>query len=151
LALCSTGGRTGAQAKVNVEQRIQKVESEGMESQVPLVLQNWFTEKFRETAPATTGWIAGMIRSTQVEGFIGCCRAIQELDVLDRLEAVRVPALLVAGDQDKNFPPKVAEEIQQRIAGSELKVLGGAAHLGSVEQVHAFNEIVSQFLQRAVL
>ena len=151
LALCSTGSRTGAQAKAGLEQRIQKAQTEGMESQVPLVLQNWFTDKFRETAPATTSWIAGMIRSTQVEGFVGCCRAIQGLDALDRLGAIRVPTLLVAGDQDKNFPPTVAEEIQQRIPGSELKVLSGAAHLGSVEQVHAFNEMVGEFLQRAVL
>ena len=151
LVLCSTGSRAEPQAKAGLDQRIQKAESEGMESQVPLVLQNWFTAGFREAAPATTGWVAGMIRSTQVAGFVGCCRAIQQLDVLDRLAAIRIPTLLVAGDQDKNFPPTVSEQIQQRIAGSELKALSGAAHLGSVEQVHAFNEAISEFLQRVLL
>jgi 3-oxoadipate enol-lactonase len=151
LVLCSTGSRTGPQAKAGLDQRIQKVESDGMESQVPLVLQNWFTAGFREAAPATMGWIAGMIRSTQVAGFVGCCRAVQELDVLDRLAAIRVPTLLVAGDQDKNFPPEVSEQIRQRIIGSELKPLSGAAHLGSVEQVHVFNETISGFLQRVLL
>jgi len=150
LVLCSTGSRTGPQAKAGLDQRIQKVESEGMESQVPLVLQNWFTVGFREAAPATMGWIAGMIRSTQVAGFVGCCRAIQELDVLDRLGAIQVPTLLVAGEQDKNYPPEVSEQIRQRIAGSELKGLSNAAHLGSVEQVHAFNEAVSRFLQEVL-
>jgi 3-oxoadipate enol-lactonase len=151
LVLCSTGSRTEPQAKAGLDQRIQKVESEGMESQVPLVLQNWFTAGFREAAPATMEWIAGMIRSTQVAGFVGCCRAIQGLDVLDRLAAIQVPTLVISGDQDKNFPPAVSEQIRQRIAGSEMKPLSGAAHLGSVEQVHAFNETVSGFLRRVLL
>ncbi|MBV9491570.1 MAG: alpha/beta fold hydrolase [Verrucomicrobia bacterium] len=150
LVLCSTGSRTGPQAKANIEQRIQRVRSDGMESQVPLVLQNWFTDGFRQTAPATMGWIADLIRSTQPDGFIGCCRAIQELDALDRLSQIRVPTLLIAGDQDKNFPPSVSEEIKGRIAGSELRVLASAAHLGSVEQVHAFNESINGFLQRVL-
>ena len=55
LVLCSTGSRTEPQAKVSLDQRIQKAETEGMGSQVPLVLQNWFTTGFREAAPATTG------------------------------------------------------------------------------------------------
>lgn len=151
LVLCSTGSRTEPQAKAGLDQRIHKAESEGMESQVPLVLQNWFTAGFREAAPATIGWVAAMIRSTQVAGFVGCCRAIQELDVLDRLAAIRVPTLLVAGEQDKNSPPAVSEQIRQRITGSELKRLSGAAHLGSVEQVHAFNEAINGFLQRVLL
>src|SRR5271166_2988035 len=51
LVLCSTGSRTEPQAKATIEDRIQKVLTEGIKSQVQPTLARWFSPKFLEKSP----------------------------------------------------------------------------------------------------
>jgi 3-oxoadipate enol-lactonase len=146
LVLCSTGSKATEAMKTNFDLRIEAVRLKGLESQVEPTLTRWFSPGFLQSAPRTTAWIADLIRGTSPDGFIGCCRALQKLNVTERLKQIRVPTLLVPGEKDQAFPPSVAESIRERIDGSRLEVLRGAAHLGIVEQVHGFNEIILPFL-----
>lgn len=151
LVLCSTGSRIEEQAKLNFEQRIQLTLTEGMESQVEATIRRWFSSNFIAAAPATVAWVSDLIRSTSVGGFAGCCRAVQGLNVTDRLSQIQAKTLIIPGELDQGFPPSVSQVIQQQIAGSELRPLAGAAHLGNVEQAHAFNEILVEFLERVLI
>jgi 3-oxoadipate enol-lactonase len=104
-----------------------------------------------QSAPRTTAWIADFIRTTSPNGFIGGCRALQKLNVTERLKEIKVPTLLIPGEGDQGFPPLVAESIRERIQDSKLQILRGAAHLGIVEQAHGFNEILLPFLAEHLL
>lgn len=151
LVLCSTGSEASEAMKTNFDLRIEAVHLKGLESQVEPTLARWFSHEFLQSAPQTTAWIADLIRGTTAAGFIGCCRALQKLNVTEQLCQVRVPTLLIPGEKDQTFPPSVAESIRQRIDGSKLEVLRGAAHLGIVEQAHGFNEILLPFLAAHLL
>jgi 3-oxoadipate enol-lactonase len=151
LVLCSTGSKANEAMKANFHLRIEAVRSKGLESQVEPTLARWFSPEFLQSAPRTTAWIADLIRTTSPDGFIGCCRALQKLNVTERLKQIEVPTLLIPGEKDQAFPPSVAESIRQRIDGSRLEVLRGAAHLGIVEQAHRFNEILLPFLTEQLL
>jgi 3-oxoadipate enol-lactonase len=148
LVLCSTGSRTEQAAKATIEERINRVRAEGLESQVSATLNRWFSSKFIAEAPATMAWVSDLILATSVDGYAGCGRAILELDLTDALSDVRVKTLIIPGEYDLGFPEKVSRTIQQKIANSELVLLKGAAHIGNVEQAHLFNEIVVDFLSR---
>ncbi|MBV8376398.1 MAG: alpha/beta fold hydrolase [Verrucomicrobia bacterium] len=148
LVLCSTGSRTEPQAKATIEDRINRVRTEGLGSQVPSTLQRWFTSRFIEQAPHTMRWVSDLILATSTDGYIGCSRAIQGLDATDGLSEIRVRTLLIPGEHDLGFPETTSRTIQDKIANSELVVLKGAAHLGNVEQAHLFNEILVDFLGR---
>jgi len=146
LVLCSTGSEANEAMKASLDLRIEAVRLKGMESQVEPTLARWFSQEFLQSAPRTTAWIADLIRTTSPDGFIGGCRALQELNVTERLKQIKVPTLLVPGEKDLAFPPSLAESIRERIEDSKLEVLRGAAHLGIVEQAHRFNEILLPFL-----
>ena len=148
LVLCSTGSRTEPQTKATIEDRIKTVRAEGLESQVRSTLARWFTAKFIEQAPATMTWVSDLILATSVDGYSGCGRAIQGLDVTDALSEVRIKTLIIPGEHDLGFPEKVSRTIQQKIANSDLVLLTDAAHIGNVEQAHLFNEILMDFLGR---
>jgi 3-oxoadipate enol-lactonase len=148
LVLCSTGSRTEQQAKATIEERINKVRAEGLKSQIPSTLARWFSSKFLEEAPATMDWVSDLILATSVDGYTGCCRALQSLDVTDALSEIQVKTLIIPGEHDLAFPERVGRAIQQKIADSTLIPLKGAAHLGNVEQPHLFNEILLDFLGR---
>ena len=146
LVLCSTGARTEPKARITIEERINTVRREGLASQVAPTLARWFTPKFVEESPANVAWIADLILRTSVNGYAGCARAVQGLDVIDALHEVRARTLIVPGEFDAAFPEQASREIQQRIPNAELQLLEGAAHLGNIEQAHRFNEIILNFL-----
>jgi 3-oxoadipate enol-lactonase len=150
LILCSTGCQTEEQLKLTLDDRIGKVRAAGLESLVEPTLTRWFTSRFIEEAPSTMAWVSDLILSTSVDGYVGCCRAIQGLNVVDALPSIRARTLLIPGEQDLGFPETISRTIQQKIAGAELHLLKNAAHLGNVEQAHAFNEILIDFLSRTL-
>lgn len=64
------------------------------------------------------------------------------------IENIEVPTLVVAGDEDKVYPMRIARELAQRIPGAELVVMRGAGHLPNLERPGRFNEILLDFLKR---
>jgi 3-oxoadipate enol-lactonase len=148
LVLCSTGSRTEPQAKTIIEDRILKIRADGLNSQLGATLTRWFSAKFIEEAPATMAWVSDLILATSVDGYTGCARAIQNLDLTDALSQIQVKTLIVPGEFDLAFPEKISRVINQKIPNSDLILLKGAAHLGNVEQAHLFNEILLGFLGR---
>ena len=89
-----------------------------------------------------------MIRNTQAPGYIGCCKAIPEIDVTDRLGAITCPVQVVVGDQDVGTPVAMSRAIHDAIPGSELVVIASASHLSNLEQPAAFNKAIAGFLDR---
>lgn len=64
------------------------------------------------------------------------------------IENIRVPTLIVAGEDDTVYPPELARGMAKRIAGAELATMKGAGHLANLEQPEEFNRILLQFLKR---
>jgi pimeloyl-ACP methyl ester carboxylesterase len=81
-------------------------------------------------------------------GFRAMARASAE-DLRDVLAQVKVPTLLVYGDQDLRAGLTVAEGLHAAIPGSTLVVLRGAGHVCNVEAPEAFNRAVRTFLRDA--
>jgi pimeloyl-ACP methyl ester carboxylesterase len=57
------------------------------------------------------------------EDFCAAARACLEHDALDRLGAIAVPTLVVAGEEDLVTPPRFARELAERIPGARLTLL----------------------------
>jgi 3-oxoadipate enol-lactonase len=148
LILCDSSSRTPAEAQPLWQERIKIAESEGMEPLIEPTIGRWFTAPFRTSHAAVVDRVRAMIRSTSPYGYAGCCHAIAALDVIDRISAIRVPTLVIVGEQDPGMPVAVSRAIHERIAGSELVVIPSASHLCNTEQPEAFNQAVTSFLAR---
>jgi len=147
LVLAETNARTPDALKGMWQQRIAGATSGGMETQVEGSLARWFTPDYRAKSPLTVEWITGLIRQTKPAGFIACCHAIEQLDFLDRLTAVTVPTLVVAGAEDQAAPIANLQGIAAKIPGSTFVKIDNAAHLGNIEQASVFTETVGAFLK----
>jgi 3-oxoadipate enol-lactonase len=128
------------------DERIKETEERGMEPSVTSAPLRWFTAPFLESHPEVVERVKAMIAATDPRGFVNCARAIQEMDLLDRLPEIRVPTLVIVGDQDPGSPVFAAEAIRKRIPGAKLVVLEPASHLSNLEQPEAFNQALSDFL-----
>jgi pimeloyl-ACP methyl ester carboxylesterase len=68
-----------------------------------------------------------------------------EMDTRDLLPSIRVPTLLLWGEQDRRSPIHVAEQFHAAIPGAELAIIPAAGHLINMEQPEAFNLHVCRF------
>ena len=67
-------------------------------------------------------------------------------DATEELASITVPTLVIVGEDDALAPPDVAQDMHERIRGSELAVLPHAGHLSNLENPEAFNAAVARFL-----
>lgn len=146
LVLCDTSSRLGPEAAPVWADRIETATRYGMGPLVEPTLRRWFTVEFLARQHEVVERVGEMIRSTPVEGYVGCCHAISGIDVTERLGALRIPTLVVCGDQDAGTPVEMARAIQQAIPAAQLAVIPSASHLSNVEQPEVFNLLVRRFL-----
>ncbi|HVQ74517.1 MAG TPA: 3-oxoadipate enol-lactonase [Candidatus Binatia bacterium] len=148
LVLCDTTSRYPAQAAPLWEERIKTVAAKGMEPMVAPTLERWFTAPFRARKPDMMERVGGMIRNTPVAGYIGCCQAIPKIDVTARLGEVRIPALVIVGEEDPGTPVEMARAIHAALPSAELAILRSASHLSNLEQPEEFTRVLGGFLDK---
>ena len=148
LALCDTSSRVPAEARPVWQERIKTAETQGMGPLVEPTIARWFTAPFREQRPDVVDPVRTRIRTTSPRGYAGCCHAISALDLIDRIAAIKLPTLIVVGEEDQGTPVAASQAIQAKIAGSQLEIIKSAAHLSNLEQPETFTRIVTSFLGR---
>ena len=148
MVLADTTARRPPEAAAMWGERIRIAETQGMDALVESTLARWFTEPFRKARPEVMARFGTYIRNTPVAGFCGACAAIASVDLLDRLQEIRCPALVMVGEQDHGTPPDMARQIHANLAGSELVIIPSAAHISNVEQTERFSSAMLAFLDR---
>ena len=149
MVLADTSSRRPPDAAKMWGDRIRIAQEQGMEALVESTLARWFTEPYRASRKDVMKRIGNDIRNPPAAGYIGCSLAISRIDLLDRLDEIKCPVLIMVGDQDHGTPPEMAHAIHEKLPGSELKIISSAAHLSNIEQAQVFNEALLWFLGRA--
>jgi len=73
--------------------------------------------------------------------------ACNRFDIMDRVENIKAPTLVVCGGDDLLTPPKYAQFLAGKIAGSRLEIIDGAGHMVMIEKPDEFNRRIMEFLQ----
>jgi pimeloyl-ACP methyl ester carboxylesterase len=83
-------------------------------------------------------------RSTVFQGdFIAC----NQFDVMDRLDKVRAPTLVVCGADDRMTPPRYSEVLASSIRRAQLMVIPDAGHMVMIEKPKEVAAALSPFVQ----
>ena len=67
-------------------------------------------------------------------------------DLTEVLATIRVPTLLIYGEEDTRAPAGVANALRRAIRGSELVELSRAGHVCNVDAADRFNDALREFL-----
>lgn len=148
LILCDTAAKVYEEDQPIWQERIDTALQRGMEPLLEPTLERWFTKPFLEKNPPVVDLIRRLFLSTPVKGFVGCAEAIRKLNYLDRLSEIKLPTLIIVGEEDMGTPVEVSELMHQRISGSELVIIPSAAHLSNLEQPEKFNSTLLDFLNK---
>jgi pimeloyl-ACP methyl ester carboxylesterase len=74
--------------------------------------------------------------------FLACDR----FDLMNEVEKIVLPTLIVCGDDDQLTPVKYSQFLNSRIEGSKLEVLSNAGHMVMMEAAEGFNIRVREFI-----
>ena len=116
--------------------------------------------RFREFTPELVGMLMGKgpdpflkddvtrdVLSTRPEAFLADFTACNGFDVMNRVDQIRVPALIITGDHDLLTPLKYGEYLAANIRGGVLKILQGAGHIAMLEKPVEMNNVIASFVQ----
>jgi 3-oxoadipate enol-lactonase len=109
-------------------------------------LGRWLTPAFCAANPQRAAQIRATVATTTVAGYIGGGQAIFEFDVRARLGSLRVPTLVVWGDEDPGTPPAGNAFIADHVPGAKRHVFAGARHVPMVECSVAFSRVMKAWL-----
>lgn len=73
--------------------------------------------------------------------------AVWLADQRDRAEAIRAPALVLCGAEDKVTPPALSKELAHLIPGARYERIEGAGHISNLERADEFNTLVGAFVR----
>lgn len=99
----------------------------------------FLAERAQMVAALPSRWFASLIR---------LCECFNTLDITEKLNAIRVPVLLVSGQEDILKGPAFSAMIKNQIPHAESILIAGAGHAMVIEKPNEFNSVVMGFIDR---
>jgi 3-oxoadipate enol-lactonase len=146
LVLCDTAHKIGTSEFWNT--RIDGVTRNGIASITEAIMQRWFTPAYRRPDNADYIGYVNMLERQPVEGYAGTCAALRDADLTESTRALKLPALLIVGDQDGSTPPELVRSTADLIAGSRMEIVKGAGHIPNIEQPEITSRLIADFLKK---
>lgn len=144
LVLSDTAHKIGSAEMWN--ERIAKVEAEGLAGMVDGIMARWFTAAYRVPEKAAYRGYCNMLLRQPVAGYAGTCAAIRDADFTEAAENIAVPTLCIVGAEDGSTPPDLVRSLADLVPGSRYHVIENAAHIPCVEAPAAFAAVFRDFL-----
>ena len=160
----SMGGRIARNVALRAPERVRSLvlisSNPGFDAMSPESVKRFVTER-RTRTPQTLAKLLGSRASRAAyDELLDSVARIHDASYQKTLEAsvaqdraapieqIRVPTLVIAGEEDTVYPPELAVEMARRIPGAELLMLERTGHLANLEQPEQFNQAVLDFLSR---
>jgi 3-oxoadipate enol-lactonase len=106
----------------------------------------FFTDQTLQNERAMVDEWAGYVSRLDRESMWKALHCIfDRRDLQEQLARVRVPTLVICGELDKPQPVRESKAIAAAIPGARLSIVPNAAHLSTVEQPRAVNELLTTF------
>lgn len=110
---------------------------------------NQFTYSRKVSPALIEEGIVEMLRC-RPEVLYGDFLACDRFDVMDEIEKIVLPSLVVCGEDDQLAPVKYSQFLHDRIKGSKMEILPEAGHKVMMETPQPFNEKVKGFIEEVV-
>lgn len=144
MILMDTAAKIGTPDMWN--DRIEAIEKGGIEALADPIMERWLSAKFRSENPEETLAWRNMLTRTTVDGYLGTCEAIRDVDLTESTKRIAMPVLGVGGSEDGSTPPDVVRGTVDLIEGGRFELVEGAGHLPCVEAPDRVASLITDFL-----
>lgn len=136
-------------AKLRRAAAIKSVKTNGVEAYAESFVKSAFAPQTFASKSDVVEAIKLIIRSNSSLGICGALLALlSRTETTEALLGIRVPTLILVGEQDALTPPSASQEMHNRIPNSEIHLIPNAAHMSNLENSGEFNKHLLDFLER---
>tara|TARA_Y100000996_G_scaffold171172_1_gene133065 strand:+ start:129 stop:911 length:783 start_codon:yes stop_codon:yes gene_type:complete len=110
-------------------------------------INRWFSRNFLKNNPETYNFFYKLLEKKNNDDFLSAYKVFVESDKhnLDYVN-FNMPTLIMTGENEIGSTPMMSENINKEISGSELYIIKNAKHGATIEQAHAVNKKLNNFL-----
>jgi 3-oxoadipate enol-lactonase len=119
----------------------------GLASLSTFQVTRWFGDEFRAAHPTAVQSALDTFLANDLAAYAETCRMLGAADLRSHLSGIKVPTRILVGEEDYATPPKMAEELHRRIAGSTYTLLPKARHLTPLEHPDKIAEELKALLR----
>jgi 3-oxoadipate enol-lactonase len=116
----------------------------GLQEIADAVVKAATSKETKQDQPAVLALVRESVMRQTPEGYAQSCEALAAAQPA-AVDEIRVPTLLITGDQDGVAPPANVAALAERIRGSRQVVLEGCAHWHTFEKPQACAEELQRF------
>jgi 3-oxoadipate enol-lactonase len=145
IIVCDSPCASTPQTAQQWEERIALARDKGMEAMVEPTITRWFPAETVKANPPHLDKVRQMIRTTPLNGFIGCAAALADHDFRSRAATVTKPVLFIVGEKDGTTPAAM-RQLHEVVKGSKFIELPGAGHISNMDQPEVFTRAVRDFV-----
>src|SRR5262245_1053563 len=98
-----------------------------------------------EASPNLVRYVVGIAARAPSEVWTDGLAGLMEMDLRHAIEHIRVPALVIVGDQDRMTPPATSVALAGELPEGRLEVIEGAGHFPMMERHQDFNRRLGAF------
>jgi len=147
VLLDTRAGADTEEAKANRKALAARVLAEGAQAAVEVFLPKLMGETTHRERPHLVAHLRERILATSPRGIANALHGLaSRADSRGTLAAIRVPTLVLVGEEDVLTPPSEAEAIAQAVSGARLAVIPKAGHLANLESPAVVNAALASFL-----
>ncbi len=146
--LCNTKATADTpEAKLGRDTMAAKAEREGPGAIAAELVPKLLARVTLERQPAVVREVTTMIERQPLYGMVVTLRALRDRpDSTPLLGQIRIPVLVVAGDDDQITPPAGMQAMARAIPGARFMLIPEAGHLSPLEQPEPVNRAIERFL-----
>jgi 3-oxoadipate enol-lactonase len=148
VVVCDTPCQSTPATSQQWEERIAIAKEKGIEALVDSTMARWFPPETLAANPPHLARVREMIRTTPVNGFIGCAAALADHDFRSKVATVKRPILFMVGEKDGTAPAAM-RQMHGELKGSRYEELPGAGHISNLDQPDRFTGALREFLSAA--
>jgi len=146
VIVCDTPCQSTPTSTQQWEERIVIAQQQGMEPLVEPTVGRWFPPEVLAAKPPHVDKVRQMVRTTPVNGFIGCAAALANHDYASAVATVKRPVLFMAGEKD-GVTPVAMRKLSAALPGSRYVELPSAGHISNMDQPEGFTWAIADFLK----
>jgi pimeloyl-ACP methyl ester carboxylesterase len=137
------------EARANRRNMLALVDREGPSGVAREMMPKLLGKTTRELNPAAEAQVRRLIKQQSPIAIRGAVqRMMHRPDSTALLPGVRVPTLVIVGEEDELTPPEDSRRMVEAVPGAILVTIPAAGHLSNMEQPDAFNAALNGFLAK---
>lgn len=132
----------------NRKDMARRVAAEGVGVLIELQMERLLSPATLQNEPLVVEQVKSMILESSPDGVVGALGAMRDRpDSAPLLSEIKVPTLVIGGEDDEISSPDVMGRMAEKIPASEHHTLPGAGHLSNLEAPGEFNAAFKEFLR----